>query len=148
MRDRFMPLTSEHVLIYLAEPLEITAAFQLSQKMQHIVALETGAHQQTRWLDDRLTCFYCCFLMGQFPILYAMCCAIHTISPCVRPFVVIWNGCLPCCFQRAKPRSSSEQVGSLLSLCLIQFELDSHLMCMRCKHNPLWYSPWRGRYSN
>lgn len=33
---------------------------------------------------------------------------------------------------RAKPRSSSEQLVAVLSLCLIQFELDSYWMCMRC----------------
>lgn len=32
----------------------------------------------------------------------------------------------------AKPRSSSEQVVAVLSLCLIQFELGSYWMCMRC----------------
>lgn len=40
-------------------------------------------------------------------------------------------------------RSSSEQLVAVLSLCLIQFELDSYLMCVRCAHNTLWYSPSR-----
>lgn len=42
------------ILIYLADLLQITAAFSLSQKMQHIVAFWIEAHQQMCWLDDHL----------------------------------------------------------------------------------------------
>lgn len=58
---------------------------------------------------------------------------------------MIWNGCHIFLFSEWKPRSSSEEVVAVLSLCLIQFQLEFYLMCMRCAHNRLWYSPWRGK---
>lgn len=104
----------------------------------------TSAHTLIRWASEGAWHVFIAFLsllMGRFlhsthnararfeSLREAVCGWFDTDA-----YLVVW----------VRPRSSSEVLVAVLSLCLIQFRPNSYLMCTRCAHKRLSYSPWRG----
>lgn len=106
----------------------------------------TSAHMLTRWSsagDSHVFIAFLFLLMGRF--LHSTHNARARFKSSVREAVCVWfdTDAYLVVF-RVRPRSSSEVLVAVLSLCLIQFRLNSYLMCTRCAHKRLSYSPWRG----